>query len=92
VFALTTEAERWIGLVITLYAGLTMVTNVPFYSFKTINLRRSIPFVVLLACVLALALLSLHPPLVLFIGFVAYGTSGYMYFGWRTMHRGRAAR
>src|SRR5437016_9324750 len=62
-FALTTEAERWVGLVITLYAGVTMVTNVPFYSFKTINLRRSIPFVVLLACVLGFALLSLHPPL-----------------------------
>jgi CDP-diacylglycerol--serine O-phosphatidyltransferase len=91
VFALTTEAERWIGLVFTLYAGLTMVTNVPFYSFKTINMKRSIPFVVLLACVLGLALLSLHPPLVLFIGFVAYGVSGYLYFGWRMLRKGRAA-
>ena len=89
VFALTTEAERWVGLVITLYAGLTMVTNVSFYSFKTINLKRSIPFVVLLACVLGLALLSLHPPLVLFIGFVAYGISGYVYSGWRMVRKSR---
>jgi CDP-diacylglycerol--serine O-phosphatidyltransferase len=92
VFDLTTVAERWIGLTLTLYAGLTMVTSVPFYSFKTINLRRSIPFVVLLACVLGLALLSLHPPLVLFIGFVAYGVSGYVYFAWRMLRRRRVAQ
>lgn len=91
-FALTTVAERWVGLVITLYAGLTMVTNVPFYSFKAINLRRSIPFVVLLACVLGFALLSLHPPLVLFIAFVLYGVSGYVYLGWRWLRRPRASR
>ena len=90
-FALTTEAERWFGLALTLYAGLTMVSNVPFYSFKMINLRRSIPFFVLLACVLALALLSLHPPLVLFIGFVIYALSGYVYFGWRLLRRPRTA-
>jgi CDP-diacylglycerol--serine O-phosphatidyltransferase len=53
------------GLAITLFAGLTMVTNVPFYSGKSINLRRSIPFVVILLVVLALALASVHPPLVL---------------------------
>ena len=90
-FALTTEAERWIGLVVTLYAGLTMVTNVPFYSFKTINLKRSIPFFALLVLVLAFALLSLHPPLVLFIAFVIYGLSGYAYCGWRWVRRRRAA-
>jgi CDP-diacylglycerol--serine O-phosphatidyltransferase len=88
-FALTTEAERWIGLVFTLYAGLTMVSSVPFYSFKTINLRRSIPFVVLLLCVLGVALLSIHPPLVLFTGFVAYGLSGYLYYAWRLLRRTR---
>jgi len=88
-FALTTVAERWAGLVITLYAGLTMVTNVPFYSGKTINLKRSIPFVVLLLCVLGFALLSIHPPLVLFICFVAYGISGYAYGAWRWLRRRR---
>ena len=31
----------------TLFAGLTMVTNVPFYSFKDLGQRRSVPFVVL---------------------------------------------
>ncbi|MBK7471552.1 MAG: CDP-diacylglycerol--serine O-phosphatidyltransferase [Betaproteobacteria bacterium] len=90
VFALTTVTERWVGLAITLYAGLTMVTNVPFYSGKTINLKRSIPFVVLLLFVLGFALLSIHPPLVLFVCFVAYGLSGYVYWAWRWMRRRRS--
>ena len=90
-FALTTETERWVGLVITLYAGLSMVTNAPFYSFKTINLKRSIPFVVLLLVVLGFALLSIHPPLVLFIAFVLYGLSGYAYWSWREVRRRRVA-
>ena len=90
-FNLTTVAERWIGIVITLYAGLSMVSNVPFYSGKSINLRRSIPFVVVLLLVLAFALLSIHPPLVLFLCSVFYGTSGYVYWLWRWTRRRRSA-
>src|SRR5829696_5412027 len=33
----------WISFGITLFAGLTMVTNVPFYSFKDVNFRKSVP-------------------------------------------------
>ena len=90
-FDLTTVGERWVGLVITLYAGITMVTNVPFYSGKTINLRRSIPFFVPLFIVLGVALFSMHPPLVLFVISACYGVSGYVYVAWRWM-QGRRAR
>ena len=90
-FNLTTVAERWIGIVITLYAGLSMVSNAPFYSGKAINLRRSIPFVVVLLLVLAFALLSIHPPLILFLCSVFYGTSGYVYWLWRWTRRRRSA-
>ncbi|MFX6044716.1 CDP-diacylglycerol--serine O-phosphatidyltransferase, partial [Acinetobacter baumannii] len=34
---------RWAAFVITLFAGLTMVSNVKFWSGKDINLRRSVP-------------------------------------------------
>src|SRR5450759_4684010 len=30
---------------ITVFAGLTMVTNVPFYSFKDVNFRKPVPFI-----------------------------------------------
>ena len=36
----------WAAFGFTLYAGLTMVTNVPFYSFKDVSLRRTVPFIV----------------------------------------------
>ena len=29
----------WVTFAFTLYAGLTMVTNVPFYSFKDVQLQ-----------------------------------------------------
>ncbi len=49
-----------------------MVTNLPFYSFKEFNLKRAVPFWVMLACVGALAVVSLRPPVVLFLVCLAY--------------------
>ena len=60
----------WGAMAVTLYAGLTMVTNVPFYSFKDLGQRRSVPFIVLVLIALAIAAVNLHPPLVLFGAFV----------------------
>src|SRR5438477_5679218 len=66
----------WVAACLTLYAGITMVSNVPFYSFQAINLRRSVPFFVILLIVLGFILISTDPPIVLFLLFVAYGLSG----------------
>lgn len=73
----------WSAFVVTLYAGLSMVTNAPFYSFKTFGGRRTVPFVVLVGIMLVIALVSLDPPRVLFALFCAYGLSGYLVYGWR---------
>ena len=73
----------WLTWGITLYAGLTMVTNAPFYSFKDLSLRRSVPFVVIVAIVLFIALINLHVPIILFLLFVLYGLSGYVMYVWR---------
>jgi CDP-diacylglycerol--serine O-phosphatidyltransferase len=67
----------WVMFAIALYASLTMVTNVPFYSFKDMRMKKTVPFVVLVAIAIAFALISLQPPLVLFGIFVVYGLSGY---------------
>lgn len=74
---------RWWIFGITLYAGLTMVTNVPFYSFKELHLKKSVPFVVIVMIALVIAIINIHPPLVLFGLFVLYGLSGYVVYGWR---------
>jgi CDP-diacylglycerol--serine O-phosphatidyltransferase len=70
----------WVTFAFTLYAGLTMVTNVPFYSFKDVNFKRTVPFIVIVAIALGLATISLHPPTVLFALFVVYGFSGYLVY------------
>jgi CDP-diacylglycerol--serine O-phosphatidyltransferase len=59
------------------------VTSVPFYSFKDINFRRSVPFWAVLVIVLGLMLVSANPPMVLFLLFVAYALSGYVLWVWR---------
>jgi CDP-diacylglycerol---serine O-phosphatidyltransferase len=78
----------WSAFAVTLYAGLSMVTNAPFYSFKVFGGRRSVPFIVLVAIALGIAVVSLDPPRVLFALFCAYGLSGYVVYGIRKS-RGR---
>lgn len=73
----------WVSFAIALFAGLTMVTNVPYYSFKDVNFRKSVPFIVVFLIALALALVSIDPPKVLMPIFVLYGLSGYAVYLWR---------
>jgi CDP-diacylglycerol--serine O-phosphatidyltransferase len=74
---------RWVMFGLTLYAGLTMVTNVPFYSFKDVSLKRSVPFVVIVLLALGIAVINIDPPTVIFGLFVVYGLSGYVLYIWR---------
>ena len=73
----------WTAFAITLFAGLSMVTNAPFYSFKVVGSKRTVPFVVLVAVMLAIAFIALDPPRVLFGIFCVYGLSGYAIYVWR---------
>ena len=75
----------WAAFAVTLYAGLSMVTNAPFYSFKVLGWRRTVPFIVLVVVALAIALIALDPPRVLFGLFCLYGLSGYAVYAWRRM-------
>jgi CDP-diacylglycerol--serine O-phosphatidyltransferase len=78
------RAEWLYGLAtaVTFFAAVTMVTSLPFYSFKDINFRRSVPFWAVLVIVLGLMLVSANPPMVLFLLFVAYALSGYVLWAW----------
>ena len=73
----------WITFVLALYAGLTMVTNVPFYSFKDVSMKKSVPFVVIVLIALGIAVINIDPPTVMFGLFVVYGFSGYAIYIWR---------
>ncbi len=86
---LMTDAEvmsrtvAWSTFALCLFAGLTMVTNVPYYSFKDVKLKKSVPFAVIVLIALAIAVINIHPPTVLFALFVGYAISGYVVYGWR---------
>lgn len=56
--------------------GLLMVSNVKYRSFKDLNIKGRVPFVVLLIAVLVLVLIALEPALVLAAVFCAYGLWG----------------
>ena len=74
---------RWLAWGFTVYAGVTMISNAPFYSFKTLNLRRSVPYMAVPLIVLAFVLVSYDPPTVLFSLFLVYAVSGWATWAWR---------
>lgn len=76
-------AVAWPMFALVLYAGLTMVTNVPFYSFKDLGGRRSVPFAAIVLVALGIAAVSIYPAPSIFAVFVAYGVSGYLVYLWR---------
>ncbi|WP_018152589.1 CDP-diacylglycerol--serine O-phosphatidyltransferase [Leeia oryzae] len=80
---------HWIALIVTLFAGLTMVTNVRFWSFKEVNMRRSVPFFVLLLLVLLILIIAYDAPIALFSLFVIYGLSGYVIAAWLWLKKGK---
>ena len=80
---LSGQDVRWVACTLTIFAGITMVSNVLFYSGKEINLRRSVPFFVVIAFVAGFALVSSYPQGVLFGLFVVYGLSGYAMYAYR---------
>jgi CDP-diacylglycerol--serine O-phosphatidyltransferase len=69
---------RWLACVLTIFAGVTMVSNIRYYSFKDINLKKSVPFFVIAAIALGFALVAYSPEIALFGFFVVYGLSGYV--------------
>ncbi len=73
----------WTAFAVTLYAGLSMVTNAPFYSFKVVGGRRTVPFAVIVAIALGIAVINIHPPIVLFALFCLYGVSGYGVYAYK---------
>lgn len=69
---------NWVAFAFTVYAGVTMVSNAPFWSGKAIAVKKSVPFWALGVVALAFVAVSSDPPVVLFGLFVLYGISGYV--------------
>jgi CDP-diacylglycerol--serine O-phosphatidyltransferase len=77
-----------LAFIITLTAGMLMVSRFRYYSFKEVTPGRRIPFTYLIGIVLIFILISLDPPSVFLLLFAVYACSGPIYWLWRK----RAAR
>jgi CDP-diacylglycerol--serine O-phosphatidyltransferase len=62
--------------IITAMMGLLMVSNVKYSSFKELDLKGRVPFVMMLAVVLVFSVISIDPPKILFAIFSFYAFSG----------------
>lgn len=74
--------NQYIILLLTLFAGLSMVAQIKFWSFKDMKSRR-VPFGTIIVFMLLLALLALEPAGVLFVCALMYSLSGYFYALWK---------
>ena len=73
----------WAAAAATFYAGVTMVVNVPFYSFKDLSLKRSVPFIVIVLIALAIGIINLYPARIFFAIFCLYALSGYLVYAYK---------
>ncbi|WJW76803.1 phosphatidylcholine/phosphatidylserine synthase [Thiohalobacter sp. IOR34] len=84
---LSGQALRLPALLVTLVAGLLMVSNFRYYSFKELDFKNRVPFVVLLVVVLGLVFVTINPPTFLFVGFLIYVLSGPVLTIWQLRRR-----
>jgi CDP-diacylglycerol--serine O-phosphatidyltransferase len=85
---------RWLAWGLTMFAGLSMVSNFKFYSGKDINLRKSVPFSAVVAIAMGLVVIIVFAstlPQILFLLFTSYALSGYVLWLVERMRRKRAA-
>jgi len=74
-----TDYDQYLTLVswiILVGAGVLMVSNVRYYSFKEINLKGRSSFKLLLIATLIIIVITLWPSVILFVFFLAYALSG----------------
>jgi CDP-diacylglycerol--serine O-phosphatidyltransferase len=70
------ESAAWLGLIVTVLAGLLMVSNVRYSSFKDQDLKGKVPFFKILFVVAVFVLVAMDPPRILFVIAVTYAASG----------------
>jgi len=61
---------------LTALTGILMIANVPYYSFKTIDIHGRVPFAAVILVVLVFGFVTVDPPRVLLGAFLVYALSG----------------
>jgi len=84
------EASKWLTFMTMLAVsgvGVLMVSNIRYYSFKDIDLKRRVPFTSLLITVLVFVVIAIEPAIVLLMVFLAYTLSGLLPAALRWLRR-----
>lgn len=74
-FELSSALMRILTAILAIVISALMVSNLRYYSFKDVDFKNKVPFIVILLVVLSLVLISVDPPLILFIASLAYALS-----------------
>ncbi len=64
------------ALILTFVAGVLMVSDIKFRSFKDLNLARKVPFHIMILVPLLIALIAVDPHKTLFVLFFIFAASG----------------
>lgn len=67
---------RYFALSLTVSTGLLMVSNFRYWSFKKIDLKGKVPFIVTIVAMVSLAFVMAQPQTMLFLLFLTYAISG----------------
>ncbi|GAB5413043.1 MAG: CDP-diacylglycerol--serine O-phosphatidyltransferase [Congregibacter sp.] len=65
-----------VSALLTTLVGILMVANVPYHSFKGIDLHGRVPFVAIFLVVLVFGLVIVDPPKILLLASLCYAVSG----------------
>ncbi|CAA9891553.1 Phosphatidylserine synthase [Candidatus Methylobacter favarea] len=70
------EILKYVALVLTVASGLLMVSNFRYSSFKEIDLKGKVPFIVVIAVMLGIGFIMAQPQTMLFLLSLGYAISG----------------
>jgi len=76
----SSSAVTWFGAITVVCAGLLMVSNFKYYSFKNFDIKGRVPFVALLAIVVVFSIVFIDPARILFGLAFVYALSGPVMF------------
>jgi CDP-diacylglycerol--serine O-phosphatidyltransferase len=76
IFHISGDIVNIITAILTGFVAIMMVSNIPYHSFKKIDLKGKVPFVFMFLIILIFAVITLDPPKVLFTIFTVYVFSG----------------
>ena len=88
----TGEDAQWYAAALTIFAGLTMVSNLPFYSGKDINVRRSALIIALIVLFMFSQYMWDRVPGALFSLVLCYSLAGYVQAAWRWISQARGSQ